>query len=178
MIRCVVLLRGVNVGRANRIAMPQLRAALAEVGCTDVVTYLQSGNAVFGFTGKSGDLSARIEKAIAAELGLDVKVILRAGDELAGVVAGNPFPEATSTPTLLHAMFLAATPEPSVLQDLDGAPFAPDEFRVGDRVLYLLFPNGMGHSKLPGYLSERRLGVAATTRNWNTVMKLLDLART
>ncbi len=170
------MLRGINVGGHATVAMADLRRLLEGLGGTEVRTYLQSGNAVFDFPRKSADLGGQIEEAIAAELGLNVKVILRLGEELAGVVAGNPFP-ATSTPTLLHAMFLAAPLKPAVVQDLDAAPLAPDEFRVGDRVLYLLLPNGMGRSKLAGYLSERRLGVTATTRNWNTVTKLLELAR-
>jgi uncharacterized protein (DUF1697 family) len=169
----IALLRGVNVGGRSKLAMADLRRVLESIGYADVRTYLQSGNAVFSSARKAGHkLSAEIEKAISADLGLDVKVFIRTKDEMQSVVDANPYPKAVATPTQLHVMFLSAEVPADVVMSLDAARFEPDEFRFGDRVIYLLLPNGLGRSKLPSYLCERTLGVSATTRNWNTVAKL------
>ena len=99
-------------------------------------------------------------------------------DEMAAVVEGNPFESAEATPTRLHVSFLSAQPSGERLSEIDAGRYLPDRFVVGDRALYFWLPNGTARSIIMRDLSERRLGVVATTRNWNTVIKLLDLART
>lgn len=175
--RWVALLRGVNVGGSRRVAMADLRALLTGLGYTDVTTYVQSGNAVFTAEEPDGDRVARaVEQRVDAELGLDVTVIVRSREELAAVVAANPYPDLVDAPTTLHVMFLAGPVRQDAFAGIDLASFAPEEVRAGDRVLYLRCPFGLGRSRLVAELTERRLGVRATMRNWRTVTKLLELA--
>lgn len=177
MTRYVALLRGINVGGHRRVAMADLRDLLAGQGHADVQTLLQSGNALF--TSESVDpdgLASEIETAIAGRLGLKVAVLLRTGAELADVIAANPLPEAIAEPAKLHVAFLSAAPEPGRLETLEAARFAPDTFVLGERALYVWYRDGAGRSKLTNDLIERRLGVTATSRNWNTITKLADLA--
>lgn len=174
--RYIALLRGINVGGHVLLPMADLRRLLAELGHAEVSTYLQSGNALF--TSARPDRAAlveEIEAAITAHLGRPVAVLLRTPDELAAVVAGNPFPDAVATPTRLHVAFLSAQPDPERLAAIDVARFAPDEFRPGEGVIYLYYPNGSGRSKLTGE-TFARLGVQVTARNWNTVTALLSLS--
>lgn len=174
--RFIALLRGINVGGHVLLSMADLRRLLADLGHSQVSTYLQSGNALF--TSPRTDRPAlirEIEEAIAAHLGRPVAVLLRTPDELAAVVAGNPFPEAVATPTRLHLAFLSSQPDPERLEAIDRARFAPDEFRPGNGVIYLHYPNGSGRSKLTGDVFAR-LGVDVTARNWNTVTALLSRA--
>jgi uncharacterized protein (DUF1697 family) len=174
--RYVALLRGINVGGNKKLSMADLRELLLSLGYADVMTYLQSGNALF--TSPRDDpteLAQKIEHQIARDLGLQVSVLIRTRQELATVVEGNPFQSATATPTRLHVSFLSASPNGERLAEIDPGRFEPDEFRIGDRVIYLLLPDGFHGTKLTNEFWERRLGLRATTRNWNTVTKLLSL---
>jgi uncharacterized protein (DUF1697 family) len=172
----IALLRGINVGGQKRVAMQDLRELLTSLGHGDVATYLQSGNAVF--TSRRGDgarLAAEIEEQIAIRLNLDVPVMVRTRDDVARVVAANPLPEATSQPAQLHVAFLAANPKPDGFSTLEPSQFPDEDIRLGDGVLYIWYRNGVGRSKLTNDVLERRLGVATTLRNWNTVTKLVTL---
>jgi len=174
--RYAALLRGINVGGNKKLPMADLRTLLSSLGHTDVTTYLQSGNALF--TSPWDDpaaLAQEIEQQIARDLGLAVRVLIRTPDELAEVIASNPFPDATATPTKLHVSFLSASPHAERLAAIDARQFEPDQFRVGDRAIYLWLPNGAAETKFTNDFWERRLGLTATTRNWNTVTKLLGL---
>jgi uncharacterized protein (DUF1697 family) len=174
--RYVALLRGVNVGGGTRIGMADLRRLFAELGHTDVTTYLQSGNVAFTGAGdEPTHLAGEIERRIAADLGLDVHVLLRTGADLDAVVAGNPFLDRETDLTKLLVTFLAAPPTP----DLAGQVAAPAgetaEFRLAGQEVYLHCPDGYGRTKLNNAFFERRLAVAATTRNWKTVTALHGL---
>ncbi len=173
----MALLRGINVGGHNKVAMGDLRELLGGLGYADVETYLQSGNALFTTTKTTPEgLAGDIEKGLKARLAIDVKVLVRTGAELAEVVEGNPFPEVTSEPKKLHVAFLSAPPDDEKVAGLDRARFEPDELRLGDRAVYLWYPNGYGRTKLTNDVLEKKLGVPATTRNWNTVVALLERA--
>lgn len=172
--RHIALLRAINVGGRNKVAMSWLKEALLAMGFTDVATVVQSGNAVF--TGAGEDLAGDIERRITADLGLTVSVLTRTRDELADVVARNPWPDRVADPTSVHVDFLSETPSPAKIATLDPEALRPDEFRVDGTEAYLWYPNGSGRSKLTNDLLERRLGVVGTARNWNTVTKLLALA--
>ncbi|MGI9118878.1 MAG: DUF1697 domain-containing protein [Acidimicrobiales bacterium] len=175
MTRFVALIRGVNVGGRKKLGMGDLRLALADLGHTDVETYLQSGNALFTATATdTDDLAQEIEGHLESQLGLDVRVLIRSPADLAEVVAHNPLLEATAEPAKLHVAFLSAPPDPKRLAELDPSTFEPDTFRAGRQEIYLWYPNGSGRTKLTGTLLERRLGLTATARNWNTVVKLLE----
>ena len=171
----VALLRGINVGRNKRVAMSDLRDLLDALGYRDIRTHLQSGNAIFT-TGRASasKLEQQITARIRADLALDVTVLVRTAEELAAVVAGNPF-TAKGIPTKeLHAAFLAGTPPSAKVGSVDHDAFAPDQFAFGERVIYLRLPGGVMASRLPDW--ERVLGVRVTARNWNTITRLHDLA--
>lgn len=177
MTRYVALVRGINVGGHKKVAMDDLRELLRSLGLTDVVTHLQSGNAIFtGDRDRARQLEQELEGAVRRQLGLDAKVLIRTREELAKIVAANPLTAATREPAKLHVAFLSARPEPDRVTAIDATQFEPDQFRLGDRVLYVWYRNGVGRTKLTNDVIERRLGVTATSRNWNTVTKLLELA--
>jgi uncharacterized protein (DUF1697 family) len=167
----VALLRGVNVG-GRKLPMAELRELVESLGYDDVRTYIQSGNLLFR-TAKP-PRPAVLEAAIEERFGLPVDVILRSPANLASVVKRNPFPRAESSK--LHVGFMASKPTASVVGAIDGRPFLPDEFAVVGTELYLHLPHGMARTKLPDYV-VRRLKIPTTVRNWNTVTKLVELAR-
>jgi uncharacterized protein (DUF1697 family) len=178
--RYAVLLRGVNVGGNKKIAMADLRALLSDLGHTDVSTLLQSGNAVLTAPkAEAGKLAQRIESALAAKLGLSSRVLVRTHDELAAVIEANPFPTAEQEPSKHLVQFLF---EPLTEADrariaaFDAPAYGPEEFRVGDGVIYFRFPDGMGTSRLAVDFGKH-VGpkMVMTGRNWNTVRKLHDL---
>lgn len=169
----VALLRGINLGARNKIAMADLRDLLETIGAEDVTTYVQSGNVVFRSASRSAEtLERAIEKRIKADLGLEVAVLVRTKAQLAALVDGNPFGD----PKTVHVTFLAEKPAAARVRKLDPERSPGDEFRVVGREVYLRCPNGYGPSKLSNSYFEKQLGVAATTRNWRTVTKLAELA--
>jgi uncharacterized protein (DUF1697 family) len=171
------LLRGVNVGGRTKVSMKELKALFEDLGYTGVVTYIQSGNVVFDSSSKVGTKEATaIEKSIRAAFGFDVAVVVRSSKELAAVVADNPFVAAGADPSKLHVTFLAAPVPKGSLDRIDAGRYAPEEFAIGRREVYLHLPNGIGRSKLASALA-RPLSAEATTRNWNTVTKLLAMTQ-
>lgn len=176
--RTVVLLRGVNVG-GHRLAMPVLREVLESTGCSEVVTYIQSGNAVVTPPSPESDgLAGILSEAVSTAAGYDVPVVLRTKAEMAGVVAGNPYPDVEGKQ--LHVVFHADAPTSAIFDRIDLRSFLPEECTLIGRDLYLYLPNGMGRSTLPAALEKagRRANVTpGTARNWNTVLKLLELAQ-
>ena len=175
----VALLRGINVGGKNKIAMADLRGLIAGLGHGDVRTHLNSGNAVFTSDSAGSDaLAAGIEAAITAELGLTIRTLVRSGPELRSLVDLNPMADlAAAEPAKFAVVFLSAPPDPARLAAIDPAEYAPDRCEPGRRELYAHFPNGLGESKLTRQFIEKRLSVeVATARNWNTVLKLLSLS--
>jgi uncharacterized protein (DUF1697 family) len=170
------LLRGINLGSHNRIAMADLRALVEGLGGADVRTYVQSGNAVFRSKRAAGKLAAALETAIRDELGLDVAVVIRSERQLRDFVAGNPFARSKVEPKTLYATFLAARPAPERVRRLAEQEFAPERFEVAGEDVYLFFPDGYRRVKLSNATLERQLGVVATTRNWRTVTALAELA--
>jgi uncharacterized protein (DUF1697 family) len=171
----VALLRGVNLGARNKVSMADLRELFRDLGAEDVTTYVQSGNVVFRSSAARGDLVQAIENEIRSRTGIDLTVVLRTKEELARLVAGNPFAHQPD-PTKLHVTFLAAPPDRRRVDALAEKRFEPDEFRVTQDAAYLHCPGGYGRSKLSNAFFETHLGVAATTRNWRTVTTLADLA--
>ena len=177
MVTNVAMLRGINVGGRNRIKMPALVELFFALGHTDVVTYIQSGNVVFKSRSRSASATARtVRERIARDLGLDVAVLIRTREELAGVVADNPFLLTDAEPGRLHVTFLGEVPDPEAARALEEFDAGVDEVRVLGREVYLHCPDGYGNTKLAPTLIERRLRAVSTTRNWNTVTKLLELA--
>ncbi|QBI54429.1 DUF1697 domain-containing protein [Streptomonospora litoralis] len=173
MARYAALLRGINVGGRNKVRMADLRALLAGLGHTDAATLLQSGNAAFtSAEADPVDLGAAIERAIDAELGLSVAVMVRSAADLERVVAEVPF--AVRDPAKCAVAFLNTAVDRERLARLDTAAYAPEELVAGERELYLYFPDGSGRAKLTQVL-DRHLPAPATVRNWNTTTRLLEL---
>jgi uncharacterized protein (DUF1697 family) len=173
--RYVALLRGINLGGHNKVSMSDLRALFASLGAEDVETYVQSGNVIFESTEGPGKLTDALEKRIRRDLGLSVTVLVRTRPQLAKVHAGNPFAKSGKESTKLHVTFLAEKPDLALVPELDPERAEPDEFEVVGQEVYLHCPNGYGRSKLTNAYFEKKLGVAATTRNWKTVTKLAEL---
>jgi uncharacterized protein (DUF1697 family) len=173
----VALLRGINVGGKNRVPMAGLKSELAELGLEDVVTYVQSGNVVFRAARSTDGVAADIEKRITKAYGLRITVVLRTPAELTRIAKNNPFLGRETDHLKLHVVFLDNRPGAGAVAKLDPERSPPDEFSVRGREIYLHLPNGSARTKLTLDYFERRLGVAATARNWKTVLKLVELAR-
>ena len=169
----VALLRGINVGANKRIAMADLRELLTSLGFTDVRTLLQSGNAVFtARAARPEKLAERIEEAIDDQFGLDVRCLVRSRDDLRATIEGNPLGDVATDGSKLMALFLSAAPDPKLVKAHDPRSLAPDEIRMGDRVIYQWCPKGVLAAPPASGFAEKYLGVTVTGRNWNTVTKL------
>jgi uncharacterized protein (DUF1697 family) len=171
--RHILLLRGVNLGSRNRIAMPQLRDALEEAGFDDVRTYLQSGNVVLSSRTKP---DAGVQRVIAKEFGLDIAVVTRTRAQLASVVERNPLARVAKDPKRYQVSFLDAKPSREVVRRIEQAADARERVVVDGREIYAWHPDTIARSKLWALLAGQSLGVTATARNWTTVQKLLELA--
>ena len=176
MARHIVLLRGINLGSRNRIAMAELRETLVDAGFDDVRTYVQSGNVVLS-SGKSPRRSpASCEQRIAARFGLDIAVVARTRDELAAVVERNPLAKVAVNPKRYQVSFLAGELDPGHDPEDRGGRDRAGAGRRPGREIYAWHPEGVGRSKLWTFLAGPRLGVTATARNWTTVTTLLRMA--
>lgn len=172
----VALLRGVNVGKANRVPMADLRAVLGELGYTGVATLLNSGNAVFQSTGGApARHAAEIAGAIASRLKVQVPVIVKSARELSAIVAGNSLADAARDHSRLLVAFVQDPEALSGLAAIERLVVPPEKFVVGKAAAYLDCPNGILESKAGSALLGKA-GKAATTRNWATVLKLQALA--
>ena len=172
----VALLRGINLGSHNRVAMPALRELVTSLGHADVATYIASGNVVFSASGSTDALTAELEGAIAEHLGVAPRVVVLTCAQLATVVADNPYPD-QSDHKRLHAVFLtgdgaAARAHLAAVREKLGAKAGRDEGTVLGRTVYLHTPDGFGTSELAKQLSKPRGPAEGTARNWATVLKL------
>jgi len=175
---CIALFRGINVGGKNVLPMWELVAVLEGLGCSNVRTYIQSGNAVFEHPEKAAArLAAAIAEAIEQRFGFEPHVQVLAREDLDQAIAANPFPEAAADPGRLHLGFLAAVPTHPDLDALGALAAADERYRLIGRVFYLHAPHGVGNSRLASR-AEKLLGVPMTDRNWNTVSKLRQMAGT
>jgi uncharacterized protein (DUF1697 family) len=176
--RYAVLLRGINVSGHNRVPMAELRGLLTELGHRDVRTYLNSGNAVFrsGSTDQD-ELAAGLEQAIESHFGFSVPCLVRSGRYLRAVAQACPFPVAELAGKQLHVTYFSGRVDPERFATIDQEAFLPEEFRLGDQALYLYTPQGLGRSKLAAELNRPALnrGLSGTSRNWNTVVKLVEM---
>ncbi|HZT78141.1 MAG TPA: DUF1697 domain-containing protein [Vicinamibacterales bacterium] len=178
MTRYVALLRAVNLAGRNSVAMADLRAWIADLGFADPRTLLNSGNAVFEARDQP---AARIEAKLEAEarkrFKFDIVFVVRAADEMTTIVDRNPFPkEAASDPGRLLVVFTKGAIAPAKVKALQAAIVGREVVRANGAHLYAVYPDGQGRSKLTAAVIERALGVAGTGRNWNTVLKLKEMA--
>jgi uncharacterized protein (DUF1697 family) len=175
-VRQIVLLRGVNLGPRNRIAMPELRKLLEAAGFADVRTYVQSGNIVLSTRRTPESTATACEKLIAAELGLEIPAVVRTGDELAEVVRRNPLAGVADDPKRYQVSFLDREPDPGVIERLSAAAADGERMEAIGREIYAWHPAGIARSKMWAALAGKGLGVKATARNWTTVTTLLEMA--
>jgi uncharacterized protein (DUF1697 family) len=173
--RHVVLLRGVNLVKRNRIAMPELRQNLTAAGFRDVATYVQSGNVVLSRPRSPERVREEVADVIKRRFGLDITALVRSPVELADVLRRNPLAAIATNPRRYLVTFLSHEPPPSLAAYL--ASVATQEaFAVIGREVYSWHPEGIGRTPLWERLADRRLGVAATSRNWATVTTLAAMA--
>jgi uncharacterized protein (DUF1697 family) len=172
----VALLRGVNVGKANRVPMAELRALLSGLGYTGVATLLNSGNAVFGApTGTPAKHAKNIAAAISTRLKVEVSVIVKSASELAAILAENPIKAGADEHPRFLVAFVQDAEALSSLVAIESLVVPPEKYAIGKNAAYLLCAAGILESKAwEGLLGKA--GKSATTRNWATVLKLQALA--
>jgi uncharacterized protein (DUF1697 family) len=173
----ISILRGINVGGHKKIKMDALRQLYNSLGYEGVQSYIQSGNVVFQ-TIKTDTtvLEKDISEKIMETFGFDVRVLVLTAEEFKNAVDNNPFSEdKTIDSATLHLTFLSAQPENSLIERLP-TNFAPDEFRISGKVIYIHCPNGYGNTKLTNTFFENKLKVAATNRNLKTCNELVALS--
>ena len=175
----VALLRAVNLGGKTQVAMSDLRNLVTELGLEQVRSVLNSGNLVFSGGRKSGAaLEQLLETETDKRLGLRTDFLVRTANEWAKVVANNPFrAEAKRDPGHLVVMFLKKAPTAKAVETLRAAITGPESIKAVGRHAYIVYPDGIGRSRLTNRLIDSKLGTRGTGRNWNTVLKLAELAR-
>lgn len=173
----ICLLRGVNLGAHNKIKMDVLRSICTSLKCEGPQTVLQSGNVVFRTGNKNlAQLAKQLGAAIEKKLGFRPEVLLRTVPELREAIAGNPFAKRSGIdPSKLVVTFLGSELDGQRRKELLSMDIAPEEIHAMGRELYIYFPNGQARPKLSWSRTEKILGPAFTSRNWNTVSKLLQL---
>jgi uncharacterized protein (DUF1697 family) len=181
MTRYVALLRGINVGGRNKVAMSDLRQVSESLGHTEVATYIQSGNLVFTSLDESANgLADALEAEIARSLGVSPAVVVLSRADLAQVIADNPFPD-ESNPKALHAVFYREPITDQAIAAVAGAEQkaqakgSRDEAAVAGCTLFMRTPDGLGRSELAAQLARSVTKTAGTARNWATVNRLLEM---
>jgi uncharacterized protein (DUF1697 family) len=173
----IALLRAINVAGHQQVGMAELRELLAHLGLCGVKSLLQSGNLVFRAEAQTGEqLEFLLETAAEKRLGLQTTFFVRSAEEWKAVVSRNPFrQEAEQDPGHLVVMLLKDPPIAGGVKALQAAITGPEVVRARERHAYIIYPNGIGRSRLTNALIEKKLGTRGTARNWNTVTKLLAL---
>jgi len=174
----IALLRGINVGGHNLVAMADLRAMLERMGFTEPRTLLQSGNIVFrSRLSSAAGIEQNLESETKQRLSVNTPFFVRTAEEWETIVARNPFKSAAKKdPARLVLVCFKEAPAPSAVKELLGAFEGPETFQADGRHAYITYPNGQGKSNLTMNLIEARLRTKGTARNWNTVLKLADLS--
>jgi uncharacterized protein (DUF1697 family) len=178
MTRFVALLRGINVAGSNKIAMADLRSVLTAMGYAEIATYLNSGNAVFTAEAQPPDVMARaLQDGIATRCGTEVTVVIRTAAQLAAVVARNPLGGEPANPSRFFVAFLSAAISPGAADATGVRTSAEDRVWVSGSEAFLWCPKGFSVLDHVSMI-EKTFVLTATTRNWNTVTKLANLANT
>jgi len=175
----ISILRGINVSGQKKILMKDLKELFEKLHLKQVQTYIQSGNVVFEsdteFT--NSKLAIIIETAIEKEFHFHVPIIIRSKEELKKIISLNPFIKDESIDLKkLHVTFLSEIPTKENAESIVNNDFSPDQFAINGKNIFLHIPKSYGETKLSNSFFEKKLKVAATTRNWNTVNKLLEMA--
>jgi uncharacterized protein (DUF1697 family) len=175
-VKYISVLRGINVGGKRKILMADLKKLYAELGFENCISYIQSGNVIFASEKLSNTkLGRKIEDAISEKFGFDVPVIVRTCEEWNQSVQTNPYTKTHKTENL-HVSFLNETPKAELSEALNELNFEPDHFQIIDKDVFIYCPGQYHKTKLSNQFFESKLKLKATTRNWNTVLKLLELS--
>jgi uncharacterized protein (DUF1697 family) len=174
MVRFVALLRAINVGGRAPVSMAALRELATGLGLEDPQTILQSGNLVFrAKAATASSLERTLEEAVAARFGVQTDIVVRTSNDWQRIIARNPFPrEATDDPGHLLVMPLKGVAKVSDVQALQASVKGREVVRADGAQLYLVYPDGVGRSRLTAVRIEKAVGARGTARNWNTVLKL------
>lgn len=177
-IKQVALMRGINVGGNNMLPMADLAKMFTKAGCSNVQTYIQSGNVIFC---AEPDLKDQIAKLISAQIakkfGCEIPVVLRTVDEMETLAANNPFLKTGVEEERIYVMFLADWPAKEKIAQLDAKRSPGDEFILRGRDIYLRLGNGAARTKLTNAYFDSKLGTVSTMRNWRTVLKLREMMK-
>lgn len=179
MTKYIAILRGINVGGKRKILMADLKELFIEIGFADIQTYIQSGNVIFNTKRKDDniELANKIEQSIAKNYDFKVPVIVRNVEELNEAISNNPFFEKNDIERL-HLTFLKEVPETEKLDKIKTYDYSPYKFEIKDKNVFVYCSGKYSDSKLTNKFFESKLKVLATTRNWKTVLKLLELLNT
>jgi len=174
----ITILRGINVSGHRMIKMNALKELLQELGFQKIQTYIQSGNIVFQTRESDPQkLEKKIANAILEKFGFDVPVLVKEREALRQIISQNPFlSDPGKDVNHLHVTFLSGEPDPEYFNKISDLRFEPDEFQIGNQVIYLYCPVSYGNSKLSNTFFEKALKVTATTRNWKTTNELQNIA--
>lgn len=174
--RQIALIRGINVGKAKRVAMADLRAAIEDLGYTDVKTLLNSGNVVFSTRDAPGKAATRIEEVLSKTIGVPARVTVVTAEDIATAVAGNPLLDVADNPSRFFVSVLNDPADLSKLKLLTKETWDPEVLALGKRVAYVWCPSGLLESPLSQAVA-RALGDGVTTRNWATILKIQAAAQ-
>lgn len=177
--RYVALLRGINVSGQKMVKMDALKKTFEDIGFKSIKTYIQSGNVVFDYEGiETTEIVNMIEKKINDVFGFSVNTIVRSGVEIEDIIKSNPFiKEENVEIDKLHVTFLKELPQASIISSLELKKEEEEKFSIISKEVYLYLPNGYGRTKLNNNIFEKKLKTSATTRNWNTINKLLQMVK-
>jgi len=176
MITYISMLRGINVGGRNKIKMDQLKDLYKSLGFANIHSYIQSGNIIFDSTSKDiNGIAKNVHQAIKQTFGYDVPVFIRTANDFRLTIQNNPFTDKDISK--LQITFLSGSPTQFSIDEINKARHKSEEFYIFQRDVYLFCPLGYGISKLSNTFFERKLKTSATTRNWKTVNKLMELAQ-
>lgn len=175
--RKIAILRGINVGGKRKILMADLKSLCETLGWIDVKTYIQSGNLIFNSSEQNSELENILVSAISEKYGFHVPVIVRSPEELQTLIDKNPFYNKEADINQLHVTFLKEKPTVENTKQMETCSYEPDKMVIQDKDVFI-FSSGKYHeSKLTNNFIEKKLKVDATTRNWKTVLKLIDLSQ-
>lgn len=172
----ILLLRGINVGGHRKIKMADLRVLLQNLDYANVQTYIQSGNILLESDQKAADIASNVKAAIKAEYDFDVPTLVMLWKDLEVIVEKLPF-ENVEEEKALYFTFLEKKPDAESVEGLEPKLLKGEAYQVIDKTIYLYCPNGYGRTKLTNDFWEKQLKVAATSRNWRTTKKLLEMGR-
>ena len=172
----ISMLRGINVGKHKMIKMDELKDLYRSFNFKDIKTYVQSGNVIFRYqNAPQSELAAKIQNKIKETFGFDVSVIIRTKGEFKKIIFDNPFKNEDTGK--LHVTFLPNIPDKKFINEMKTVKDESEKFYISLKEIYLFLPDGYGRTKFNNNFFEKKLKLDATTRNWKTVNKLLEIAK-